>query len=92
VFTKGKFAAGGFTRAKIYPHQVGAVASAGAGAKVVGKITGKGKGKAKAVALPPDALAPPAMGFGLEDAKSKKHKKQKRGKVRVNWTADERAD
>ncbi|KAJ3080852.1 hypothetical protein HDU99_007244 [Rhizoclosmatium hyalinum] len=83
VNMKGKFQSTGFTRSKLYPHQVGAVASAGE------TVVVKGKGKAKAVALP---TAVPGMGFGLDDAKSKKHKKEKRGKVRVNWTKDERND
>jgi hypothetical protein len=96
VSIKGKFASDGFTRSKMYPHQVGAVASAGE--KVVVNVNvggsgasagGKGKGKIRSVELP---VAAPGMGFGLEDAKSKKHKKTKRGKVRVNWTADERCD
>ncbi|KAJ3411419.1 hypothetical protein HDV05_002201 [Chytridiales sp. JEL 0842] len=86
---KGKFASGGFTRVKMYPHQVGALATAGEGSHSSSFVSKKGKGKAKAA---PSLTAPPAMGFGLEDPKSKKHKKVKRGKVRVNWTADERAD
>ncbi|KAJ3312076.1 hypothetical protein HDU76_002979 [Blyttiomyces sp. JEL0837] len=94
VKTKGKFAQGdGFTRAKLYPHQVGASATAGTGTGEVGGKgkAGKGKGKGKEV-VKPVKTALPAMGFGLEEAKSKKHKKEKRGKVRVNWTADERGD
>ncbi|KAJ3012008.1 UNVERIFIED_CONTAM: hypothetical protein HDU68_001415 [Siphonaria sp. JEL0065] len=85
---KGKYASDGFTRSKMYPHQVGAVASAGENI-VVSATSVKGKGKARSVALP---TAVPGMGFGLDDAKSKKHKKEKRGKVRVNWTKDERND
>ncbi|KAI8621922.1 hypothetical protein BC830DRAFT_1211636 [Chytriomyces sp. MP71] len=86
VTMKGKFASSGFTRSKLYPHQVGAYASAGEQFLPVGA---KGKGKSQPVNLP---TAAPGMGFGLDDAKSKKHKKEKRGKVRVNWTADQRND
>ncbi|KAJ3072611.1 hypothetical protein HDU98_003242 [Podochytrium sp. JEL0797] len=83
---KGKFASGNVTRTKMYPFQVGAGASAG-GEKIV--IQANVKGKSQSVAVP---TAAPGMGFYADDIKSKKHKKEKRGKVRVNWTKDERND
>ncbi|KAJ3208911.1 hypothetical protein HDU67_006486 [Dinochytrium kinnereticum] len=70
-----------FTRAQMFPHQVGAKASAGA--QVVGGR--KGKGRIDGV-----VMAPAGMGAGLDAAVSKKHKKGKRAKVRTNWTADNR--
>ncbi|KAJ3124958.1 hypothetical protein HK100_011042 [Physocladia obscura] len=85
VSMKGKFQSGGFTRTKLYPHQVGAVASAGESIVVKANV----KGKARSVQLP---TAAPGMGLVGVDPSSKKHKKEKRGKVRVNWTKDERND
>ncbi|KAI9355901.1 P-loop containing nucleoside triphosphate hydrolase protein [Zopfochytrium polystomum] len=89
VKTKGKFASQSFTRSMLYPHQVGAVASAGQNL-LTPSVKGKGKAAvALATTLP---TAPPGMGFGLENPGSKKHKKVRRGKIRDRWTADDRAD
>ncbi|KAJ3384105.1 hypothetical protein HDU84_003186 [Entophlyctis sp. JEL0112] len=87
---KGKFQSSGFTRTQLYPHQVSALASAGESLVVRTKV----KGKERSVQLP---TAPAGMGLvgtggGSVDPASKKHKKTKRGKVRVNWTKDERCD
>ncbi|KAI8853545.1 hypothetical protein BC829DRAFT_382301 [Chytridium lagenaria] len=76
---KGVFqGSGDFTRPQMYPHQVGARASAGS-------AVGGRKGKGKAV-----PMAPAGMGVGLDEAVTKKHKKSKRVKIRTNWTADQK--
>ncbi|KAJ1553929.1 hypothetical protein HK405_006486 [Cladochytrium tenue] len=100
--TAGRFGVAGFTRPMMFPHHVGAAASAGTAAPVAsaaaleaGGSRAKGKGKARAVAVEPEqplVTAPPGMGRGLEAAASKKHFKPRRGKQRDRWTADGRAD